>query len=341
MPNIDFDNMLGEIESHGCYIYDFIYKVIDRHKTELSSVYDIVKYPIEDIGLSLRPYLFLLGYNAEQRCELKLDGVNICSAIELQQISTLVIDDVLDNSAMRNNRPTVTAAFGPEKAITAGIILSSLGNELLSELSGPGELAKITPDILRLFSSTHRKIYTGQFMDLDVPRSSNFSLDEYLEMIYLTTGSFIETSIVLGGIVGMSSNSTIQNLKLAGRKIGVAYQLRDDILDIVGDPNITGKPHATDVLEKRMRAPIIFALQSSDIQSTKRLEELYFRAKDLSVEQNHEIVRLIRESGALEKCVNLVKNLCDETLKIICEMEDTTPYFNDRIRFITNLIATF
>ena len=294
---------------------------------------------IGDVGLRIRPFLFELSYEASG---LVLDGArSAAAALELLQASTLIIDDVLDHSNLRNSKPSIVCRFGSEQAVTIGTIMSSVAGELFCK--GLRECSSCHDAIpaAGLFLRTQRQIYTGQLRDLLQEDKQDLSEAEYYDMVYLTTGSFIEASLVMGALLWNAPETLTTSLHNIGRNLGIAYQIRDDVIDLLGDSELTGKPVAGDVRQRKMRLPIIHALNTATDNDSAIIRELYSKDRVLKDDEVAKIVDILTSSGAIEYSIERTKVYCQRAAEDVDNLMETSKELADNLVALTALISEF
>jgi geranylgeranyl pyrophosphate synthase len=197
-------------------------------------------------GKRLRPLLVLVAAGPTPADE---DGlVRAAAAVELVHAASLVHDDVLDGAALRRGRPTVVAAAGRRMAVATGDLLFS---RAFAELAGAGRA-----DAVRLLSDAASALAEGELLqradawDATVPR------ERYLRRCDLKTGRLFQAACSLGALLG---GGPVADLGAFGRRIGLAFQLLDDVLDVSGPAERTGKHRGTDLLDGTVTLPLILA----------------------------------------------------------------------------------
>ncbi len=197
-------------------------------------------------GKRMRPLLVLL-------CAGPRGGelaIRAAAAIELVHMATLVHDDVLDAAPLRRGRPTVVASSGRERALGTGDLLFSRAFALLAEPGSEGAVAALADASTALAQG--ELVQRQDAFDLSVTR------DRYLYRCRLKTAALFECACVIGG---RRSAAEQQALRDYGREIGLAFQLLDDVLDILGPPERTGKARGTDLLDGTVTLPLIRAIE--------------------------------------------------------------------------------
>lgn len=199
-------------------------------------------------GKRLRPLLVCLaaGVPVPESDQL----VSAAAAVELVHSATLVHDDVLDGSALRRGRPTVVALGGRRLATATGDLLFS---RAFSELVAGGSI-----EAVRVLSRASSELAQGELVQRADAWNAGVTVDRYLERCRLKTGVLFRASCELGALAGAGS---VESLSSFGEQIGVAFQVLDDVLDVAGPPERTGKPQGTDLLDGTVTLPLILARQ--------------------------------------------------------------------------------
>jgi geranylgeranyl pyrophosphate synthase len=198
-------------------------------------------------GKRLRPVLvFLCAGEPDDRL------VAAAAAVELLHMATLVHDDVLDAADLRRGRPTVFAEGGRGAATATGDLLFS---RAFAELAATGD-----EDAVRALSTASSALARGELMQREDAWSPDVSEERYLERCRLKTASLFEASCRLGALFGRRPELAGQLGRFGGR-LGVAFQMLDDVLDVSGPPERTGKPRGADLLDGTVTLPLILARQ--------------------------------------------------------------------------------
>jgi geranylgeranyl pyrophosphate synthase len=236
-------------------------------------------------GKRLRPLLVFLtaGEELSEAAEARL--VRAAAAVELIHSASLVHDDVLDAAALRRGAPTVIAAAGRTIATATGDLLFS---RAFAELAAGGEI-----DDVRALSEAASALAAGELMQRADAWDATVPHDRYLHRCELKTGSLFEAACRLGALGGGGSRDVTDALAGFGRRIGLAFQLLDDILDVSGPASRTGKARGTDLLDGTVTLPLILARERDPELARLDLHEL---ATPADVEQ---VCERIAATGAL------------------------------------------
>lgn len=216
-----------------------------------------------DVGKRIRPLVCLVA------CEA-LGGdwhraLPVAAAIELVHNFSLIHDDIEDNSDMRRGRAAVWKVWGLPQGLNAGDGMFVLSRLALGRMGQRGLTIQKWAAVSSEFDAATLALCRGQFLDLSFESRFDVSVDEYLQMIRGKTAALIEAAARFGAILATDDSALISTLDRFGENIGMAFQITDDILGIWGDPAITGKSAAADILSKKKSLPIIIGLNHRDI----------------------------------------------------------------------------
>lgn len=203
---------------------------------EQSEASQLVRYTFRTGGKRLRPIMLLLAAQAVGG-EEKL-ALNAAVAVEFVHAASLIFDDLIDKDRLRRSMPTLNVAFNDDRAISAGLFLASKAIEVLSDYKDP--------KVMKMIGWALVELSKGEI--LDVISDIAIDVEHYLNIADLKTGSLFGASAGIGGLVGGGSREEIGALYNYGRAVGVAFQIRDDILDITGQANSSRAERANLVL---------------------------------------------------------------------------------------------
>lgn len=235
---------------------------VDEMKPE--SLYAPVAYALESGGKRLRPSLLLMAAGAFGLEPEK--AMPAALALELFHNFTLLHDDVMDNSDMRRNRPTVMKRYGSDAAILSGDAMLGLAEE---QLLGVDESKyKVVAGV---FVRMAKDVYAGQALDMEFENRDDVGVEEYVEMIRLKTGALLGACAEIGGILAGADEKVAGRLREYGENLGIAFQIEDDWLDTFGDASTFGKPIGGDINNGKKTFLLVSAL-SADSEESKALK---------------------------------------------------------------------
>jgi len=276
---------------------------IIRGKPE--KLYNASKHLIQSGGKRIRPILCLLSCEAVGgRIE---DALNTAVALELIHTFTLIHDDIMDEDDLRRGSPSVHKVFGEKTAILAGDLLFSKAFEICDE------------KVKKILAKASVEICEGQEMDISFESRVEVSLDEYLEMIGKKTAVLFEASTSSGAILGGAERKMIENFENYGRNLGMAFQVYDDILGIIGEEGKLGKPVGSDIAQGKKSIVIIDAFKKLSGNEKNRFKEILMKRKN-SKDEIQEALSLIEKSNAIENCKDKAKFYINNAKKSLIEI---------------------
>ena len=240
------------------------------------------------------------GKKLRSKLILKIAGENqislkLCAVIELIHLASLLHDDVIDDSTIRRGKPSINALFGSKNAIMLGDILYSKGFY---------EIVSLNPQIAKIISKAVLDLSIGEMMDVDLGSKFSPNLDEYLKMIELKTAVLIEAAARSAAIIAKLDESAYS---IYGKNLGLAFQIVDDILDIVSDENKLGKPVFNDYKEGKTTLPYILLYNTLSTDDKEILKGLW--GKDLDDKEIRWIKDKFSEFNIVEKSKEFAKEL--------------------------------
>ena len=287
---------------------------------EPANLYDPINYILSQDGKRIRPKLVVLA--------AELFGVNpdevkhVASAFEMLHNFTLIHDDIMDEAPIRRGMPTVYRQWNSNIAILAGDALAIMAlQELLKAPCDDATKIKISD----LFARTSLEICEGQQYDLDFETMEHVSIDDYIKMIRLKTAVMLAGCLKSGAIFAQASEADQQAMYDYGIHIGIAFQLKDDILDLYSDIQVFGKMTGGDIKENKKTYLYLTALQEADEQQRHTLLH-YFSSTDFDQEQKIQAVKEIYESLKVkektEQAINLYAAKALSSLQAVSVDED-------------------
>lgn len=264
-------------------------------KREPKSLYAPLIYFLSSGGKRLRAISVLLAAKSVDR-KLKSFPINQAIAIELLHNFTLIHDDIMDNSDTRHNKQTVHKKYDLGTAILSGDALLAVAYEFLDK-----NLKWNSIQIYEEFTKALRIVCEGQALDKEFETKNKISLDKYFEMISMKTGALIKAALKIGALSTPEqiSKKDIEKFGLFGEYLGIAFQIQDDLLDVVGDNKLFGKTKALDLLEGKKTYLLLKALElakGSDLQKLNKLIE----NKGISPNELNDYIDIYKRTGVIE-----------------------------------------
>lgn len=264
-------------------------------------VYDPIQHVVAAGGKRLRPILTLLA--CEAVCGDAHRALPTAAGLELLHTFTLVHDDVMDNDLTRRGHPTVHALWGGPIAITAGDGLYALAIEaIIDNAQHPEVDAQTVLAVTGRAARVSFEICAGQTEDILFEQSDNIDRDAYMEMIRLKTGVLISVSVEAGARLAGATPEDLERFIRYGDELGLAFQIKDDVLDLIGQEAELGKPVGSDIRAGKKTYPVLHALDVLKGADRDRLIAI-LRApeEDTTATMVAEALRIIDRCGALER----------------------------------------
>lgn len=266
----------------------YIVAQLDR---EPKILYDASLHLIKSGGKRLRPFIVVKFYNLYRDDEDPV--IPAAAALELVHNFTLIHDDIMDRDEERHGVKTVHLIYGDAIAILAGDLLFAKAFEFLSK-------SKALDDIkfrkaAKALSAASVELCEGQSDDL-ASIERGFDRNFYLGLINRKTSSLISAASSIGCLAGGGTDEEVKEASLYGRRLGLAFQIVDDLLGVVGDPKVTGKPVGGDLREGKKTLPIFLALQRASEDERLIIESVHGKrdADQREIERAVEIIRRLR-----------------------------------------------
>lgn len=273
-------------------------------------LYDPIEYELSLGGKRIRPVLMLMAYNL-----YKEDVESILSqaaGLETYHNHTLLHDDVMDKADMRRNKPTVHRVWNENAAILSGDAMLILAYRLMADC--PENKLK---EVLDVFTRTTMEICEGQQWDMEFETRSDVTVDEYIEMIRLKTSVLLAAALKIGAYLADASAEEADKLYDFGVKMGLAFQLQDDWLDVYGDPKVFGKNIGGDILCNKKTYMLITALANADEQQQAALQR-WLTAEDYEPAAKIEAVTYIyNEMKIGERCMAMADRYYADGLAVL------------------------
>ncbi|SDC11868.1 heptaprenyl diphosphate synthase [Geodermatophilus telluris] len=249
-------------------------------------------------GKRFRPMLALLA--AQLGDAQAPDVVRAAVVCELTHLATLYHDDVMDEASVRRGAPSANSRWTNSVAILTGDFLFARASDILADLG---------PEAVRIQARTFERLVTGQIRETVGARPGEDRVTHYLEVLADKTGSLVATSARFGATFAGVEPALVEALTRFGELVGVAFQISDDLLDIVSEDGASGKSPGTDLREGIATLPALIALTGDD-PAEARLRELV--ARPLSDDAEHaEALALLRSSAALARAGEVLRDYAD------------------------------
>lgn len=270
----------------------------------------ITYYIVKRKGKQVRPmFVFLAAKVSGQITEHTFTGA---SMVELLHTATLVHDDVVDDSFVRRGFFSINALWKNKIAVLVGDYLLSKGL-LLALKNGQFRM-------LELLSESVQDMSEGELLQIEKARKLDIDEDVYFEIIRQKTASLISAACAVGAASSGCEEERIQLLKKFGEKIGIAFQIKDDLFDF-GNEKV-GKPLGIDIKEKKLTLPLIYALRNTDDATRSRIiRQIRKRSEDPKIVR--EVIAFVKDSGGIPYATAAMYRYRDEAFELLRQLPDS------------------
>lgn len=276
-----------------------ILKLVNNHLDSLADerqprhLYEPIEYVLSLGGKRIRPTLMLLAYNLYR--EHPEDILMPACGIETYHNYTLLHDDLMDQADLRRGHETVHKRWDANTAILSGDSMLVLAYQRMAQCR-PDKLK----EVIDVFTQTALEIGEGQQYDMDFEKRNDVTEDEYIEMIRLKTSVLLACALKIGAILGDASAEDADNLYRFGEKIGLAFQLQDDFLDVYGDPKVFGKAIGGDIVSNKKTYMLINAFNRANAQQRAELDR-WTQLKDFGRQEKIDAVTALYNDMGIDR----------------------------------------
>ena len=278
--------------------------------TENPLVSDVNAHLLLAKGKMVRPTLLLLASNVDGSPEPR--ATTLAAVAELIHLATLVHDDAVDHSVMRRGRPTINALFSHQVSVIMGDFLYS---RALSDLVRMGDM-----EPLAVFTNASNALTLGEMRQLAALDALAFSEDDYDTLIESKTASLFAAACEVGSLCGAQRYRSA--LTRFGQRLGMAFQVADDLLDYTEAQETTGKPTGLDLREHKVTLPLIFALRKMPAAARGRVDAL-FANPDPDDGLIAEVVDIVRDEGGLEYARRRGEDFAQQAEEAVAELPES------------------
>lgn len=302
---------------------------IDRELNQL------LQYINNQSGKMLRPGLVLLSYRVVRDascekntqyaiCNTQDEVIRVAAIMEMIHNATLLHDDVIDDGQSRRGLPTVNKLWGNEAAVLLGDFMLS---RVLKKCSG------LEPRIAGMIAAAAARTCEGELRQVVQRRNWRLSESEYIDIITEKSAAFFSSCCGLGALLARGSKAQIRMLENFGLNAGIAFQIADDLLDMIGDEGRTGKTGGSDVDKNKLTLTVIHLLKAIDDEERKRV---YKMLNHTVTEGKAELLEMLRSYGSLEFAHNVAHKFVDKAIHALAEFKksDAKKSLIETARFI-------
>jgi geranylgeranyl diphosphate synthase type I len=325
--------------------------ILDEHRGPAQPLYEMLAYHLGidggngTGGKRIRPLLGLLVYRSlGGDYRRALPGA---AAVELGHNFSLVHDDIQDGDRERRFRPTLWARWGIPQAINAGDALFALSRlalyRLASEENDPDAPdARQVLDLMKIYDQTCLALCEGQYLDISFEGRLDVTVEEYLEMIELKTASLMAAGVEAAAILASRDPEVIAALRRFGDRLGLAFQMADDVKGAFWQESASGKAEAGDLRRRKKTMPVIWALNHASESDQARLRELFApddRERQLTEVEVEEAAAVLERSGARDTTLAEARRYRDEALAELEGIPLEPEAKRDLVLFVEAVIA--
>ncbi|MBL0182429.1 MAG: polyprenyl synthetase family protein [Chitinophagaceae bacterium] len=300
-------------------------KFAEAVKSETLLLDTIMKYIIKRKGKQLRPMFVLLS--AKLHGPINESTYRAAALVELLHTATLVHDDVVDDSPQRRGFFSINALWNKKIAVLVGDYLLSKG---LLLATGSNEFRQ-----LQILSDAVKQMSEGELLQIQKTRKLNFDEAVYFEIIKGKTASLLSSACAAGAYSTSNSEQVTAQMKSFGEKVGIAFQIKDDLFDY-GKDNI-GKPTGNDIKEKKLTLPLIHTLNNTDSQTRRQLVYI-MKNENKEPAKIKFVIDTVTESGGIKYAAEKMNCYRDEALAILYSFEEspTRKALEELVRYTTD-----
>ena len=280
-------------------------------KSKVGLVDLVTRYILKQKGKKVRPILVLLSGKlcgcVQQR------SYRGATLVELLHTATLVHDDVVDNAETRRGLPSINNIWKNKVGVLMGDYLLARGLMLAVEANDF--------DFLKVITGTVRRMSEGELLQISKTRKLNNDEETYFKIISDKTASLLSTCCEVGALSATTDENKIKAMKEYGENLGIAFQIRDDILDYIGTTKIFGKPLGADIKEKKLTLPLIHALKQARPEEAKEiLKSIKNGTKKLDVVK---VIEFVKVHKGIDYADEIAKQYAGKAIDYLSIFEDS------------------
>ena len=296
-------------------LYDKVNLYIDnmQYNAQPEGLYAPIKYVLSLGGKRIRPILMLMAYN------LYHDDVDAilpnAIALETYHNFTLLHDDLMDRADMRRGNLTVHKKWDDNTAILSGDAMLIMAYKLFTETENP-----FLPKAVKTFNAATLGVCDGQQYDVEFESRNDVREEEYMEMIRLKTSLLLACALKIGGELAGASDEDADNLYQFGEKMGLAFQLQDDLLDVYGDPAVFGKQIGGDILCNKKTFMLINAYNMANATQKSELKAWIEKTDYDPAEKIKAVTAIYDAVGIKAICQEKIEQLFTQSLDCLAKV---------------------
>jgi len=307
MTKIGIPNLDNQLEQ---FLISDLNKVEDLMRSHIKGDYPLVvetsRHLVEAGGKRLRPLLTLLA--AQFGDPTNYDIIKAAVCCELTHLATLYHDDVMDDAVLRRGVVSANKKWDNAVAILTGDYLFSKVSDMLADIG---------PEAVKLQAKTFERLVIGQIKETQGKSEGLSQIDHYMKVVADKTGSLIATSARFGALLSGAPMDIVETLTKFGEKIGVAFQVADDLLDIASTETASGKTPGTDLKEGVPTLVTLFVMADNDPADKVLIEKL---SKPISDQDLAGVIQELRDHKALKKVQDYLSNVANEANQLLVNL---------------------
>ena len=303
-------------------------KVEDLMRSHIKGDYPLVvetsRHLVEAGGKRLRPLLTLLA--AQFGDPTNYDIIKAAVCCELTHLATLYHDDVMDDAVLRRGVISANKKWNNAVAILTGDYLFSKVSDMLADIG---------PDAVKLQAKTFERLVIGQIKETQGKSDGLSQIDHYMKVVADKTGSLIATSARFGALLSGASPEVVECLTKFGEKVGVAFQVADDLLDIASSETASGKTPGTDLKEGIPTLVTLFVMAENDPADKELISKL---SKPINDEELSQVIQSLRTHKVIEKVKAYLAKVATEANELLIDLPDGAA--KDALKNLTFALVT-
>ena len=307
MPTKEINNIALPIKDD---LISFNAEFNNSLKSNVTIINTVIKYLLKNKGKQLRPIICLLS--AKICGDINKDSYISASLIEMLHVATLIHDDVVDGSELRHGWPTINRIWKNKLSILVGDYIFSKALSNMVKINNNEALSEL--------SSTAEKLSEGEIMQIERAIKREMSEEVYYDMIRNKTASLFSATCKIGAMSTTTSRIRINNLSMFGEYLGMAFQIKDDLFDLVGSIDKTGKPIGFDIKKNMLTLPYIHIISSANKEQAKKITSML---KNINKSKLLSVRALIEEFGGISYAENKMEEFSTLAINELESFDDS------------------